>query len=172
MCPQKWNASALSARSAAATIPPPLTASSSFPARARNPRREVDPATASLSTHRLGRGGEHALELEERVERPLGERLAVGRQNDGVRAARNGELAPGLGVLLLVEDLELDLGVRRDEPERRLERAAERAAGRAEDGQAERRVLVEAVDQRKAAAERRTLALEGKCGLRRDRQPQ
>ena len=91
MWPQKWKASAFCARSAAARSPPPLTPSSSRPARARNPRREVDSATASLSTHRLGRGGEHALELEERVERALGEHLAVGREHDRVRAAGNRE---------------------------------------------------------------------------------
>src|SRR5690242_12432914 len=125
MWPQKWKASAFWALSAEATIPPPLTASSSFPARARKPRREVDSATASLSMRGGGGGGQNALELEERVERPFGERLAVRREDDRVRAAGDRELVPGLGVLLLVEDLELDLGVGGDEAERRLERVAE-----------------------------------------------
>src|SRR5207244_3973374 len=98
MWPQKWYASAFCASSAAATSPPPLTASSSRPARARNPRREVAPATASLSTDGSRGGDQQALELVERVERPLREHLAVGREHDRVGAARDSELVPGLRV--------------------------------------------------------------------------
>src|SRR5262245_59035471 len=132
MCPQKWYASAFWVFSAAASTPPPLAASRSRPARARNPRREVDSATASLSTHRLGRGHEDALELEERVEGSLRQHFAVRREHDGVGAAGHAELPPRVRILLLVEDPELDLGVRGDEPQGRLERPAERAALRAE----------------------------------------
>src|SRR4051812_1501482 len=107
MWPQKWNASAFCARSAAPRTPAPLTASKSFPARARKPRREVVPTTASLSTHGSSRVGQDALELVERVERSLGERLAVGRENDRIRAAGDRQPAPRVGVVVLVEDLEL-----------------------------------------------------------------
>src|SRR6058998_2421714 len=108
MCPQKWNASARWALSAAAITPLPLTASSSRPVRARKPRRELFSATASLSTNRPGCVGEQALELVERVEGALREDVAGRGEDDRVRAARDRELAPGLRVGLLVEELELD----------------------------------------------------------------
>src|SRR6185436_21030825 len=132
MCPQKWYASAFCARIAPSTKPPPATPSSSFPVRARKPRREVAPATCSLSTHR--RRAQQGLELVERVERALGEHLAVGRgEHDRVGAARDRERLPGLDVLVLVEHAELDLGVALEQPERGLQRGAERAARRRED---------------------------------------
>ena len=109
------------------TKPPPARPSSSRPVRARNPRREVAPATRSLSTH--CRRAEQRFQLVERVEGALGEHLAVGREHDRVRAARDGERLPGVGVGLLVEELELDLGVAGEQAQRRLERGAERAAG-------------------------------------------
>src|SRR5438874_4830344 len=130
MWPQKWKASARWARSAAATKPLPLSASSRRPVRARNPRRELFSATASLrrplaaptmggragfagaaglSMHRLGRGDEQTLELEERVERPLGPHLSVGCEHDRIRAARHAERSPDVGVRLLVEEFQLDL---------------------------------------------------------------
>src|SRR2546423_10459509 len=169
MCPQKWNASAFSARSAAPSTPAPLTARRSFPARARKPRREVVLTTASLSTDGPGRGGEHGLELEERVERPFREHVAVRREHDRIRAAGNCQLAPRLGVVLLVEDLELDLRVGGDQPQRRLERAAERAPGRAEDREEERRVAAEAFDEAQPAAELGAFVIERQRGLRSDR---
>src|SRR5436309_14174881 len=172
MCPQKWKASACGARSAAPSRPAPLTASRSFPVRARKPRREVVVTTASLSTDRPGRCGEHALELEERVERSFREHVAVRRQHDRVRAAGDRQLAPGLAVILLVEDLELDLRVGGDQPQRWLERAAERAPGRAEDREQERRVAAEALDEAKPAAELGAFVVDRQCGLRRDREPQ
>src|SRR6185437_4880043 len=132
------NASARSALIAAATIPPPLTARRNLPARARNPRREVDSATASLSTYGAGRVDQQALELEERVEGALGEEVAVCREDERVGAARDRELAPGIGVGFLVEELDLDLRIGRDQPQARLERLAERAAGRGEDCDRER----------------------------------
>ncbi|TML53211.1 MAG: hypothetical protein E6G15_09555 [Actinobacteria bacterium] len=52
--------------------------------RARKPRREVVVTTASLSTDRPGRGGENALELEERVERSL----ARARPRTGCRGSQ------------------------------------------------------------------------------------
>jgi hypothetical protein len=55
--------------------------------------------------------GDEALELEERVERPLGEHLAVAAQHDRVRASGDGERRPHLGLDLFVEEEELDLGV-------------------------------------------------------------
>src|SRR5437867_3245170 len=108
MWPQKWNASARCASSAAAITPLPLTASRSRPVRARKPRRELLSAIVSLSTHRAGRVGQEAFELVERVECPLGEHVAVRGEDDGVGAARDRQLAPGLCVGLLVEELELD----------------------------------------------------------------
>ena len=53
MWPQKWCAWAFCASSAAARSPPPVTASSSRPVRARNPRREVDSAIG-LAKHYTG----------------------------------------------------------------------------------------------------------------------
>src|SRR5437762_14383940 len=105
MWPQKWKASARWARSAAATKPLPLSASNRRPVRARNPRRELFSATASLSTDGLSRGDEQALELEERVEGPLGPHLSVGGDHDRIRAARHVERSPDVGVRLLVEEL-------------------------------------------------------------------
>src|SRR3954470_7487900 len=172
MWPQKWYASAFCARSAAPRTPVPLTASRSFPARARKPRREVVETTASLSTHGPGRVGEDALELEERVERPLRERLAVGRGHHSVGAPRDREVTPGLGVLLLVEHLELDLRVGCDEPERRLERVAERAAGRAEDCKQERRLRAKALDELESRAELGPFVIDRERGLGSERQPQ
>src|SRR2546423_4139211 len=160
MWPQKWKASARWARNAAATKPLPDTASSSRPARARNPRRELVPATASLSTYWLGRGDEQALELEERVEGPLREHLAVRREHDRVRAARHGERGPDVGVCLFVEELQLDLGVGGGEPKRGLECRAERAARGREDRERGRRVSPEALDQLEPAADLRALVLE------------
>src|SRR5438445_3631830 len=172
MWPQKWNASARWARSAAAITPLPLTASRSRPARARNPRRELVPATASLSTDGPGSVGEEALELVERVEGALREYVAVCRQNDCVGAARNGEGAPGLGVGLLVEELELDLRVRGDEPQRRLEGAAQRAARRGEDGDGDRGFALETLDEGETSAEFRPLVLQRESALRGDCDPQ
>src|SRR5690242_21536499 len=117
MCPQKWYASAFCALRAPSTNPPPATPSSSFPVRARKPRREVAPATCSLSTRR--RRTEQRLELVERVERPLREDLAVRRsEHDRVRAAGNPQRLPGLGVLVLVEEAELDLRVALEQSQR------------------------------------------------------
>src|SRR3954451_15753775 len=172
MCPQKWKASARSAFSAAAITPVPLAASKSLPARARNPRRELVATTASLSTHWAGRVGKDAFELEQRVERALGEHVAVGRKHDRIGAARNVELTPCLRVVLLVEELELDLGVGGDEAQRRLERLAERAAGRGEDGKRKRCVALEALDQAQPAAELGAFVVERERGLPPDRDPQ
>src|SRR6266498_716653 len=112
MWPQKWNASACCVFSAAATKPPPATPSKTCPARARKPRRELEPATASLSFSSGTYGPcsqgrcQQALQLEKRVERPLGEHLAVAPQHDRVRAAGHVQRRPGVGVLFLVEELE------------------------------------------------------------------
>src|SRR3954449_790827 len=144
MWPQKWYASACCARIAPSTKPPPVRPSSRRPVRARNPRREVALATASLSTHR--RRAEQRLELVERVERPLREHLAVGREHDRVGAAGGGERLPGLRVVVLVEELQLDLGIAREQTQRGLERGAERAAGRGEDRDGQRRTALEAFD--------------------------
>src|SRR5436305_11885567 len=103
MWPQKWKASACCARIAPSTKPPPVRLSSRRPVRARKPRREVAPATASLSTHR--RRAKQRFELVERVEGSLREHLAVGRKHDRVRAAGDRERLPGLRVVVLVEEL-------------------------------------------------------------------
>src|SRR5919197_2866112 len=126
MWPQKWKASAFCALSAAATNPLPLTARRSLPARARNPRRELRSATVSLSTHWAGCVDDQALELVERVERPLREQVAVRREDERVRAPRNRKRAPDIGVGFLVEELELDLRIGRHEAQARVERPAER----------------------------------------------
>src|SRR5947207_9944212 len=138
MWPQKWNASAFCARRAPATRPPPLRASTSRPTRARNPRREVASATVSLSTDRPRRVLDQALELEERVEGSLREHHAVGVEDDAVRAAGNGERLPHARVGFLVEGLELDLWVARDEPQRGLQRPAQGAGRGGEDRQCDR----------------------------------
>src|SRR5215813_954348 len=125
MCPQKWKASAFWARIASSTNPPPASASRARPVRARKPRLELAPATASLSTgHRVR---EERLELVERVEGALGEHDPVGREHDRVGAARDRERLPDLRVVVLVEARELDAGVVGEESQRRLERGAERA---------------------------------------------
>src|SRR6266542_149447 len=125
-----------------------------------------------LSIYGPGRGHEHALELVERVERSLRQHLSVRREHDRVRAPGNRELAPGIGVLLLVEDLELDLRVGRDEPERGLERPAERTARRAEHSERQRSLPLEALDQADVAAELRSLVLERQRNLRSDGEPE
>src|SRR6478735_729384 len=79
---------------------------------------------------------------------------------------------PRVGVVVLVEGRELDTGVVSEQPERRLERGAERTGGRREDRHLQRGVAFETLDQADAAAELRALVLERECGLRRDRQPQ
>src|SRR5215210_491859 len=160
MWPQKWYASAFCARSASSTKPPPARPSSRRPVRARNPRRELAPATASLSTHGFQGGCQEGLELEERVERSLREDLAVAREHDSVRTAGDGERLPGFCIVLLVEELELDVGVVRDQAQRRLQCLAELAAGRGEDGERDRRATVEALDQRDASAELRAFVRE------------
>src|ERR671937_405577 len=161
MWPQKWNASARSARRAAATKPPPVTASSSRPTRARKPRRVLASATASLNTRgRSRRGREQALELEKRVERSLRPHFAVRREHDRVRAARDRERGPDVRVGFLVEELELDFRIGGDEPERRLESGAECTVRRCEDGQCKRCPALEAFDQLEAAPELWALVVE------------
>src|SRR3954463_9817188 len=118
MWPQKWYASACCARIAPSTKPPPVRPSSSRPVRARKPRREVAPATASLSTDR--RRGEQRLQLVERVERALREHLAVGREHDRVRATGDGERFPRFRVVMFVEELQLDLGIVGEQAQRGL----------------------------------------------------
>src|SRR5881394_3651332 len=172
MWPQKWKASARWARSAAATKPLPLSASSRRPVRARKPRRELVSATVSLSTYGLGCGDEQALELEERVEGPLGPHLSVRGEHDRVRSARHVKRRPYVGVRLLVEELQLDLRVGGGEAQRRLESGAERAARRREDGERERRAPPETLDQLQAAAELRAVVLEREGRLRGDREPE
>src|SRR6476659_7828303 len=170
MCPQKWKASAFWALIAPSTYPPPATPSSRRPVRARKPRREVAPATASLSTQR--RRPEQRFQLVERVEGAFAEHFAIRREHDRVRAAGDRERLPGLGVLVLVEEPELDLGVAGEQPQRRLEGGAERAAGRGEDRDRQRGARREALDQSDAPTELRTFVVERERGLRRNREPQ
>src|SRR5919198_5794245 len=145
MWPQKWNAPASSGPNAAATAPPPAAASSIRPMRARNPRRDVECASAAprrapgSGTQRvplpaLG-GREHALELREVIERSLREHGAVQPERDRERAAGNVQRVPGVGVALLVEDAQGHARIASDNGERRLERAAETATVRREDRQ-------------------------------------
>src|SRR4029077_19903550 len=163
MWPQKWKASAFCARIASSTKPPPATARMARPVRARNPRRELAPATASLNTGHCV--GEERLELVERVEGALGEDHAVGRQHDRVGAPGHGERLPRVVVRMLVEGRKLDAGVVREQPQRRLQGRAERAPARREDGDLERRLALEALDEGDAAAELRTFVVEGKRGF-------
>src|SRR5438874_7663132 len=172
MCPQKWKASACCARRAAATKPVPLTARSKRPARARKPRRDVLSATVSLSTDWTGRVGEQAFELEERVEGSLREHVAVRREDDRVRTSRDREVAPGRRLGLLVEELELDLRVRGDQPQRRLERRAERAPRGGEDGDRQRRGPLETLDQVEPRPELRAFVFQRQRRLRSHGHPQ
>src|SRR6476469_10309506 len=153
MCPQKWKAAAFCARSASSTKPPLVTARRARPVRARKPRLDDAPATRSLST-------DEGLQLVEGVERPLREHDAVRVEHDRVRAAGHRERLPGVGVVVLVEGRELDSGVVSEQPERRLERGAERTGGRREDRHLQRGVAFETLDQADAAAELRALVLE------------
>src|SRR6266568_4517653 len=171
MWPQKWNASARWALNAAAITPLPLTASSSRPVRARKPRRELFSATASLSTYRTGRVGEQALELVERVESALGEDVAVRGEDDRVRTSLDREVPPGRRVGLFVEELELDLRVRSDQPQGRFERRAERAAGGSEDRDRQRCGPLEALDQVEPAPELRAFVFQRQRRLRSDGHP-
>src|SRR5260221_13840941 len=92
MWPQKWKASARWARNAAASVPPPLTASRSRPIRARNPRREVASTTAPLRPRSSMREFElvplgsrqESLELQQRVEGPLRAHGAADVEHDAV----------------------------------------------------------------------------------------
>src|SRR6476659_3009560 len=169
MCPQKWKASAFWALIAPSTYPPPATPSSRRPVRARTPRRAVAPATASLSTQR--RRPEQRFRLVERVVGALAEHLAIRREHDRVRAAGDRERLPGLGVLVRVEEPELDLGVAGEQPQRRLEGGAERAAGRGEDRDRQRGAPLEALDQPDAPAEFGAFVVEPERGLRGNRKP-
>src|SRR5918911_5570453 len=107
MWPQKWNACA-SSTSVAATAPTPAATISAFPARARNPLREVVRASSSLirvsSSGGLPRpplgGGEDALQLAVAVERPLRADDPGRVERHRVRAARDLELLPHLPVAL------------------------------------------------------------------------
>src|SRR5690348_5897277 len=121
MWPQKWKASAFCARIASSTKPPPASARMALPVRARKPRLELASATRSLST-------DERLQLVERVEGALGEHDAVRVEHDRVGTAGNRERLPGVGVVVLVEGRELDAWVVSEQPQRRLERRAERAA--------------------------------------------
>src|SRR3954469_15193834 len=111
MCPQKWKASASpGSMTARATVPAAVAAKSASPTRASKPRRDVRAASCS-SMDRLQRaplgGADDALELAEPVERPLGQHDPVARvQRDRVRRAGHARGGPGLGVALLVEDLD------------------------------------------------------------------
>src|SRR5438034_4031377 len=133
--PQKWKASASSAPSVPATTPAPAPAKSNWPTRARKPRREVPRASASemrppsgmhpRASPALHRGGEHALELPERVEGALGEPGPIEIQRDGERAAGDVEHLPGPLVAVLVEDTEGDQRIAAGEIDRGLERLAD-----------------------------------------------
>src|SRR5436305_14191198 len=120
MCPQKWYALASCAFNAAATAPPPLVARRSRPARAKKPRREV--------AARIRSGSKDRLELRQRVERPLRADGGVGAEHDGVRAAGNTQCAPDVRIRVLVEPLQLDVGVGGDDMECRFDRAADGTA--------------------------------------------
>src|SRR5262245_24723948 len=163
MWPQKWKASAFCARIASSTKPPPATARIALPLRARKPRRELASATRSLST-------DERLELVERIERALREHDAVGVEHDRVGAAGHGERLPRIGVVVLVERGELDPRVVSEQPQRRLERRAERARTGGEDGDLEPCLALEALDEGDAAAELRAFVVEREGSLRPDGQ--
>ena len=102
---------------------------------------------------------------------PLASTSPSAGERDRVGAAGDASERPGVGVRLLVEEPRARPGVGADEAQRRLERVAERAARRAEDGDQRRRGL-EALDEAEAAADLRALVLDRERGLRRDREPQ
>src|SRR4051812_5273171 len=134
MWPQKWKASASPGLTALATTPPAVPTTSARPTRASRPRRDVRAARPSANAPRSVhpprllapllarraptsgmrrlqrtalRGGKHALELRQAVERPLGQHDAGERvERGGVRAAGHPRRGPGVGVAMLVEDLD------------------------------------------------------------------
>src|SRR3954454_10645964 len=116
MCPQKWKASASPGLVSAPTAPAPAVSASSLETRARNPRREVEAASSSVSDASSGmgvreppfRGGQDALQLAVGVERALRAHGAAGVEGDRERASRNPELPPQLSVAHLIEDLDCD----------------------------------------------------------------
>ena len=103
---------------------------------------------------------------------PLAEHLAVGSEHHRVRAAWDCERLPGLGVVVLVEEPELDLRVAGEQAQRRLECRAERAAGEVKTATASGARRFEALDQPDAPTELRAFVVERERGLRGDREPQ
>src|SRR6186713_291955 len=145
MCPQKWNASLLSGRTAAATAAPPVAASTAPPMRPRNDRlvipeaRRVESARAAPSRKPSGRGMFHprgaerdeAVELLERVDRALGGDESVDDVDDE-RRPRNAPALEDGGLLVLVHGPDRhSLALEGADPRRN--RAAEPAVG-AEEG--------------------------------------
>src|SRR5919198_4380683 len=114
MWPQKWNASASPGSTSAPTAPAPAARVSMRETRARKPRRDVDVARPSAIAARSGTsfrqpslgGGDDALELPVRVERPLRMHGAVAVDRDGERAAGDLQRVPDVGVPHLVEHLD------------------------------------------------------------------
>ena len=166
--PQKWKASASPGFTAFATTPPAVAASRPAPTRARKPRREVSPASESSASpirsrsaisdlpppgparRRLG-GRQHALELGQVVERPLGEHGAVRIERDRERAARDPQLAPDLGARRPRRRPPPRRRVAGQGCDRRLQPAADAAALRGEDGERQRRSPARARSARSAS---------------------
>src|SRR4051794_26743998 len=149
MWPQKWKPSASPGLIALATTPPAAPATSTRPARASRPRREVRAARRSVHEAASGmrrleraalRRGEDALELGEAVERPLREHRSGPRvERDRVRAARRAGQRPGVRVALLVERLDGQPRLAGEPLDGGRDGAAQRAALGDEDGEREAR---------------------------------
>src|SRR4051794_29949973 len=137
MWPQKWKASASPGLTTLDTALAAVAANSASPTLASSPRREVRAASSSsmdrLQRAALGRA-DHALELGEPVERPLGQDDPVawieGDRVGGPRDARGG---PRVGLALLVEDLDGQPRLGAEQLDRRRDGGAQGAALRGED---------------------------------------
>src|SRR3954452_16746310 len=163
MWPQQWKASASPGLTTLDTALAAVAANSASPTLASSPRREVRAASSS-SMDRLERAAfgraDHALELGEPVERALGEDDPVARiEGDRVRRARDLRGGPGLGMALLVEDLDRQPRLGGEQRDRRRDRRAQRAALGGEHGEGEARLgrRSEALGQLARLAQRRAL---------------
>ena len=170
MCPQKWKASAFCVLIAPSTKPPPATPSSNRPVRARKPRREVAPATASLNTQR--RRPEQRFQLVERVEGALAEHLAVRREHDRVWAAGDGERLPGLGSPCSSKSRSSTSGSRASSRSDGSRAAQSEQPGEVKTATASGARPLEALDQPDAPAELGAFVVERESGLWGDREPQ
>src|SRR4029079_6299732 len=178
MCPQKWNASLLSGRTAAATAAPPVAARTAPPMRPRNDLLVIPEARRSASAraapskspsvrrmfHPCGAKRDETVELLERVDRALGRDEPVDELSEE-RDPRNAPAFEHGGLFVLVHGSHRH-SLAFEGPNSRRDRAAKAAVG------AEKRDelvsgSVEEVALRGAVSEGRALFAE----LERDARP-